>query len=204
MPTASITRSAPLPPVSARIAATGSCSFELTTWVAPKCSAVASFSSSRSTATIVVAPARAAPATAAAPTPPQPITATDSPRFTAPVLSTAPMPAITPHPSSPTAAYWCGSRSASILVHCPAATRVFSANDPMPRAGVSGVPSSSVILWVALWVAKQYQGSPLRQARHSPHTARQFRITWSPTATSVTPSPIADTTPEDSWPSRNG
>ena len=30
----------------------------------------------------------------------------------------------------------------------------------MPSAGDSSVPSSSVIFWVALWVAKQYHGSP--------------------------------------------
>ena len=34
-------------------------------------------------------------------------------------------------------------------------------NAPMPSAGVSSVPSVSVIFWVALWVAKQYQGLPL-------------------------------------------
>ena len=45
----------------------------------------------------------------------------------------------------------------STLVHWPAATRVFSANAPMPSAGDSSVPSVSVIFWVALWVAKQYQ-----------------------------------------------
>ncbi len=50
----------------------------------------------------------------------------------------------------------------------------------MPRAGESGVPSASVIFCVALWVAKQYQGRPRRQARHSPHTARQLRTTKSP------------------------
>ena len=50
----------------------------------------------------------------------------------------------------------------------------------MPSAGDSSVPSSSVIFWVALWVAKQYQGSPRLQARHSPQTARQFRTTKSP------------------------
>ena len=153
---------------------------------------------------IVVAPASTAPATAAVPTPPQPITATDSPRCTAPVLIAAPIPAITPQPSRPTAAYCSGARSPSILVHCPAATSVFSANAPIPSAGESSVPSVRVIFCVALWVAKQYQGCPLRHARQSPHTARQFRITRSPTATSSTPSPTAATTPEASWPSRNG
>ena len=77
-------------------------------------------------------------------------------------------------------------------------------NAPMPSAGDSSVPSVSVIFWVALWVAKQYQGLPLRQARHWPHTARQLRMTKSPGATSVTPSPTDSTVPAASWPSRNG
>ena len=66
---------------------------------------------------IVVAPASAAPAIAAVPTPPQPITATDSPRCTAPVLMAAPIPAVTPQPSSPTAAYCSSSRGVPIGVH---------------------------------------------------------------------------------------
>ncbi len=64
---------------------------------------------------------------------------------------------------------------------------------PMPRAGVSSVPSVSVIFWVALWVLKQYCGLPFAQARHWPQTARQLRMTKSPGATSVTPSPTAST-----------
>ena len=44
--------------------------------------------------------------TAALPTPPQPITATESPRVTAPVLIAAPSPAITPQPSSPATSGW--------------------------------------------------------------------------------------------------
>jgi len=36
----------------------------------------------------------------------------------------------------------------------------------MPSAGDSSVPSVNVIFWVALWVLKQYHGSPRRQARH--------------------------------------
>ena len=88
------------------------------------------------------------------------------------------------------------------LVHWPDATSVFSANAPMPSAGESGVPSASVIFWVALWVAKQYHGRPRLQARHWPQTARQLRMTKSPGATSVTPSPTASTTPAASCPSR--
>lgn len=74
--------------------------------------AQASFCSSRPTATMVDAPASRAPAIAASPTPPQPITATESPRLTLPVLIAAPRPAITPHPISPAAA-------GSTFVRCP-------------------------------------------------------------------------------------
>ena len=154
-----------------------------------------------STAMIGDAPASFAPATAATPTPPHPMTATDLPRVAWPVLIAAPRPAITPQPSRPTAA---ARADGSTLVHWPAATSVFSANAPMPRAGESSVPSSSVIFWVALWVEKQYHGSPRSQARQLPHTARQLRITKSPGATPVTSGPTASTTPAASWPSRNG
>lgn len=98
--------------------------------------------------------------TAALPTPPQPITATESPRPTAPVLTAAPIPAITPQPSSPATD---GDTDGSTLVHCPAATRVFSAKAPIPRAGVSTVPFAVVIFCRALWVSKQYQGRPRRR-----------------------------------------
>ena len=143
-------------------------------WVAPNFFAHSSFWSSMSTAMIVVAPASSAPAIAASPTPPQPNTATLSPRFTAPVLIAAPTPAMTPQPSRPAAV---GGAAGSTLVHWPECTSVFSANAPMPSAGDSSVPSASVIFWAALWVLKQYCGSPLRQARHCPQTARQLRIT---------------------------
>ncbi|CAO0829038.1 hypothetical protein SMICM17S_11849 [Streptomyces microflavus] len=79
------------------------------------------------------------------------MTATESPRPTWPVLMAAPMPAMTPQPSSPATA---GETSGSTLVHCPEATRVFSAKAPMPRAGDSSVPSSRVIFCLALWVSK--------------------------------------------------
>jgi hypothetical protein len=90
---------------------------------------------------IVVAPARRAPAMAASPTPPQPNTATLSPGPTSPVSRAAPSPAITPQPSRPATS---GLTAGSTLVHCPDATRVFSANAPMPRAGDSGAPSTVI------------------------------------------------------------
>ncbi len=150
---------------------------------------------------MVAAPASLDPATAAHPTPPQPKTATESPGPTCPVYMAAPIPAMTPQPSSPTAS---GRAAGSTLVHCPDATSVRSAKAPMPSAGESGVPSASVIFCVALWVAKQYQGRPRLHARHSPHTARQFKTTKSPGATSVTSGPTDSTTPAASWPSRKG
>ena len=65
----------------------------------------------------------------------------------------------------------------------------------MPSAGVSSVPSVSVIGWLALKVSKQYHGRPRRHARQLPHTARQFSTTKSPTSTWVTALPAASTTP---------
>ena len=97
-----------------------------------------------------------------------------------------------------------GLAPGSTLVHWPAATSVFSANAPMPSAGDSAVPSSSVMGWLALAVLKQYHGRPRRQARQSPQTARQLSTTKSPGATSVTPSPTSSTTPAASCPSRKG
>ena len=123
---------------------------------------------------IVRAPASKEPAIAAHPTPPQPMTATESPRLTPPVLMAAPRPAITPQPSRPAAV---AGAAGSTLVHWPAWTSVFSMNAPIPSAGDSSVPSSRVIFWVALYVLKQYHGRPRRQARQSPQTARQLRIT---------------------------
>ena len=151
--------------------------------VAPNSSAHASFVGSMSTAMIGWAPARRAPAIAALPTPPQPNTATLSPRPTSPVYIAAPRPAITPQPSRPAVS---GLAAGSTLVAWPAATSVCSAKAPMPSAGLSSVPSASVIFCVALKVEKQYQGRPRRQARQVPHTARQLRTTKSPGATSVT------------------
>src|SRR5580704_579446 len=161
-PTASMQTSAPLPPVSPLIASTGSVVPASTVWVAPNSVASSSFRGSLSTAMMTAAPASLDPATAAHPTPPQPKTATESPGPTWPVYMAAPMPAITPQPSRPTAS---GRAAGLTLVHWPAATSVRSAKAPMPSAGESGVPSASVIFCVALCVLKQYQGRPRRQAR---------------------------------------
>src|SRR5690625_6142733 len=71
----------------------------------------------------------------------------------APVLTAAPMPAITPQPSRPATS---AGAFSSTLVHWPSWTRVFSAKEPIPSAAVSSVPSLSVIDLEALWVSKQY------------------------------------------------
>ena len=123
-----------------RCASAGSFSRELIVWVAPKSLAHSSFRSSTSIAMIVDAPARRAPAMAALPTPPQPMTAMESPRPTLPVLIAAPMPAITPQPSNPATS---GFTAGFTFVHCPAWTRVFSTNAPMPSAGSSARRSGS-------------------------------------------------------------
>ncbi len=146
------------------------------------------------------APARAEAAMAASPTPPQPKTATVSPRVTPPVFTAAPKPAMTPQPMRPAAA---GPAAGSTFTAWPAATRVSSVNAPMPRAGLSGVPSR-VIFWVALALSKQYHGRPRRHDRHVPQGARQAMTTKSPGATLATSSPTASTMPAASWPSRNG
>src|SRR3954454_15557095 len=174
---ASMHTSAPLPPVTDLMYSTGSVLRELQVWVAPNSFAHSSLRSSMSTATIVCAPASRAPAIAASPTPPHPNTATESPRPTLPVLIAAPMPAITPQPSSPAVV---AGTFGSTFVHWPAATNVFSTNAPMPSAGDSTVPSVSVIFCVALKVLKHSHGRPRRQLRQVPHTARQLRITKSP------------------------
>ena len=68
---------------------------------------------------------------APSPTPPQPNTATLSPRPTPPVLTAAPIPAMTPQPSKPATA---ADAAGSTFVHWPAATRVASAKAPIPSA----------------------------------------------------------------------
>ena len=68
-------------------------------------------------------------------------------------------------------------------------------NAPIPSAGLSSVPSVNVIFLLALKVSKQYHGRPRLQARHCPHTARQLRMTKSPTSTCVTASPTVSTMP---------
>ena len=114
---------------------------------------------------------------AASPTPPQPNTATESPRLTPPVFMAAPSPAIIPQPMRPAAS---GLIAGLTFTACPASTSVNSANAPIPKAGDRGVPSSRVMGWEALRLAKQYQGRPRRQDRQVPQGARQAKTTKSP------------------------
>jgi len=103
----------------------------------------------------------------------------------------APMPAITPHPSSPATS----GLTLGTSVHWPAATSVSSAKAPIPSAAVSGVPSTSLIFCVALKVEKQYCGRPRRHERHAPQTARQLRMTKAPGSSARTSGPTATTSP---------
>ena len=120
---------------------------------------------------ILRAPASFAPRIAASPTPPQPNTATESPRDTPPVYIAAPSPAMTPQPISPAAS---GGAFGSTGTHCPAATSVSSANAPMPRAGESSVPSSSVIFCVRVAAVEAVPGTsaPARAARSARRAPR--------------------------------
>ena len=138
---------------------------------------------------------------AASPTPPQPMTAMESPRPTLPVLIAAPMPAITPQPSNPATS---GFTAGFDLGALPGVDQGLLDERADAQCGESSARRSRVIFCAALWVAKQYQGSPRRQARQFPQTARQLRMTKSPGATSVTPSPTDSTIPAASCPSRNG
>ena len=127
-------------------------------WVAPNPRAHSSLRSSTSIAMTVRAPAIEAPRIAASPTPPQPITATVSPRRTAAGVERGAEPGH--HAAAEQAGDLGLDARSSTFVHWPAATSVFAAKAPIPRAGESGVPSVSVIVCAALWVAKQYHGSP--------------------------------------------
>ena len=143
-PIASIATSTPFPSVNARTASMTSSlvmSEELIACVAPKSLAHSSFWLSKSIAIIVRAPAIREPSIAASPTPPHPQTATVSPRVTPPVFRAAPSPAITPQPIKPATS---GSAAASTFVACPAATKVFSANAPIPKAGERSIPSTVI------------------------------------------------------------
>src|SRR5215207_6789953 len=155
LPTTSNETLTPLPPVRALIAATASPSFGLTVWVAPNSLAQASFWGSTSTAMIVVAPASFAPMMTESPTPPQPMTATDWPGLTFAELKGALTPVPTPQPIKLSGS---GLRLGLTGTHCSAWTRVWVQKVPMPRMGVSLMPSWLYILPSALRLAAQRWG----------------------------------------------
>jgi hypothetical protein len=209
-PTASNAWSTP-PGASASTAAAGSTApFAATAWVAPRARAIASFDSSRSTATISPAPASRAAATSCSPIPPQPTMQTASPTDTPAALRTAPTAVTTPQLRS--AASHSGS-SAGIGTADPAGTTQRSAKQETKMKCCTGrpsgkrrrdVPSSSVPArpWSA--ATSHRLRRPALHARHSPHAGTKQNATGSPTATWVTPSPTASTSPAPSWPGTIG
>ena len=140
----------------------------------------------------VAAPASFEPAMAAHPTPPQPKTATESPRADLAGVHGRAEPGHDAAAEQPDRLRPGGGVDLGAL---PGRHEGPLGEGADAQGGRSGVPSASVICCVALWVAKQYQGRPRRQARHSPHTARQLRTTKSPGATWSRPGPTASTTP---------
>ncbi len=125
-----------------------------------------------------------------------------SPRPTLPVIIAAPSPAMTPHPSRPAGPG--EARSAR-----PACTdqrrRASSRRTPDAQRGRERrTVRERHRLRRVVGVEAQHAAARARQGRHSPHTARQLRMTKSPGATLG--HAVADplTTPASSWPSRNG
>ena len=139
---------------------------------------------------------------AALPTPPQPITATESPRLDAAGVDGR---AEAGHHAAAEQADRGGVGLGVDLGALAGGDQglLDEGADAERRRQLGAVGRASSSGWRCA-VLKQYYGLPLAQARHWPHTARQLRMTKSPGATSVTPSPTASTTPAASCPSRNG
>ena len=169
--------SAPLPSVSAWIASTGSVLDASTVWVAPNSLASSSFRGSRSTAMIVCGAGQPGAgdggvAHAAA--------AEHRDRV-------APADLAGEHGGAEAGHHAAAEQPGDLRLHVggrPSCTgrrrRASSRRTRRCRAPATASTPSSVIFCVALWVEKQYQGRPRRHERHSPHTARQLRITKSP------------------------
>jgi hypothetical protein len=138
------------------------------------------------------------------PTPPHPNTTTEEPGVTLAVLMAAPTPVITPQPmrlaisngtsSSIFTTPWYGRIISSANVPAPAIPK--TASPPIRKWGVPPI---------TIWMFEHRLGC-LRstQNRQDPHGGLQATITWSPSATLVTPSPTAVMTPAPSWPSTAG
>jgi hypothetical protein len=66
------------------------------------------------------------------------------------------------------------------------------------------VPSGRYPLFCCSRMARQRLVRSSTQCTHSLHCGENSVTTWSPTASEVTPSPMASTTPAPSWPSTVG
>ena len=147
--------------------------------------------------------------TAPRPTRPQPKTAQTEPGSTRAVKSTAPMPVDSPHANGAQP-----SSGASGLTFASAISgiTVYSANVDVPMKCFSGSPPRLNLVVPSgrkprpCWsrIATQRFVRSLRQWTHLPHSGANSVTTWSPSATSVTPSPTRSTTPAPSWPSTHG
>ncbi len=185
-PTASMQTSAPLPPVSALIASTGSVAPASTVWVAPNERGQLELPGVEVDGDDGGRPGELRPGDGGAP---DAAAAEDRHRVAQPDLPGVHGRADARHHAAAEQPDRLGPGGGVDLRALPGRHQRRSAKAPMPSAGESGVPSASVIFCVALCVAKQYHGRPRRHARHSPHTARQFRTTKSPGARSVTSAP---------------
>ncbi len=150
------------------------------------------------------APATFAPMMAEIPTPPQPKTTTEEPGVTLAVLMAAPTPVMTPHPtrlpisrgmsSSIFTTPWCGMIISSAKVPAPAMPKIGE-----PSRVKCGVPP--ITIWMLEHRFGWWRGP---QKAHSPQGGLHATMTWSPTATSLTPSPTSAMIPAPSWPSTHG
>src|SRR5215467_6593943 len=137
LPAASITASAPRPPLSCLAAAATSSRLAFTPRVAPMRRARSSLPSSMSTAMIFAAPASLAPCTAASPTAPQPITITVSACPIWATLSAAPTPVITPQPIRQARS---NGMSGGTMIACCSCTMQYSPKAPMNIKCLSSSP----------------------------------------------------------------
>src|SRR5207247_9966500 len=96
--------------------------------------------------------------------------------------------------------------SSAILIAADAGSTVSSAHVPHAAMANTGVPPAENRGGRDCDSTKSEHrlGWPRRQKKHAPHGGTHEMITWSPSATLVTPSPTAMTSPAPSWPSTHG
>src|SRR3954466_16300201 len=137
------------------------------------------------------------------PTPPAPNTTTLEPGTTFAVLIAEPTPVITPQPMSDAISY---GTSDAIFCAAAARTTISSANVPVPAIPKYGVPPTvkRAFMNESIVPVMQRLGCPPMEWRQSPQGGTQQMITWSPTATLVTPSPTSTTSPAPSCPGTSG